>query len=89
MDFLYAYFNRFELKLFPQAVEDCYHQGDCLSDVQFWLDKIREINQIDDVKIKEELKEYGAWDDEELNDINKNWEKIIWLGAGNIQEDNN
>ena len=83
----YAQFNRFELLIPEQAVKDCYHQGDCEDDCKFWVDKVIALNNIDPNLIKEELKEYGAWEDEELNDDRQNWIRILWLGAGNIQDD--
>lgn len=37
--------------------------------------------------VKEELKEYGAWDDEELEDEDMNIVRMIWLAGTQITED--
>lgn len=38
-------------------------------------------------KIRKELDEYGAWDEKELADDAENWERLVWLAAWNIYED--
>ncbi len=92
-----AYFERFTLELPERAVSECNHQGQCDEDVAYWaganwqgvtrIPRITRPAEITSEKLKAELKEYGAWDDEELNDDDANWKRIIWLAAGNIQEE--
>lgn len=46
-------------------------------------------SQFDDISddiLKSELKEYGAWDDEELSDREMNIKRVIWLAAGEISD---
>jgi len=81
----WATFNRFEFEMPEDAVRDCYHQGACDQDVDYWHNKIS-LSHITDEKLAEELKEYGAWDEEELADREANEKRIIWLAAGDIQE---
>lgn len=81
-----AVFNRFELTLPVEAAEACHHQGSCGDDVAHWQYKIDRPETLTPEILKAELKEYGAWDDEELADDAANWRRIIWLAAGNIQE---
>lgn len=70
------------------AVNDCHHIGECSHDVDRWQNKI-DLSHITDEKLKNELEEYGAWDDNELKDRAENEKRIIWLGAGMIQEEEN
>lgn len=80
-----AYFNRFTVDMPAEAVNQCSHHGACDDDVDFWQDRIA-INAPPD-QIRAELKEYGAWTQEELNDNQANKRRLLWLAAGNIQED--
>lgn len=80
-----AYFDRFTFDMPEQAVQDCHHQGACDEDVAYWADRLK--IDVDPELIRAELKEYGAWDAEELADDRANLERILWIAAGNIQED--
>lgn len=82
-----AYFNRFALELPLGAVEDCSHQGQCDDDVEFWANKLIRPETLTPELLAAELKEYGAWDAEELSDDDANWRRIVWLAAGNIREE--
>lgn len=82
----YAIFNRFEIELPKQTVVDCCHSGQCLEDVQYWASRIKRPDTITPEKLRAELKEYGAWDEHELSNDSDNWERIIWIAAGNIQD---
>ena len=90
----WASFNRFELRLPGQCVTDCSHSGQCDSDVEGWVEKIRAQIEADNFpnkptpdKIRAELKEYGAWEPEELADDEQNFRRLIWIAAGNINDD--
>jgi hypothetical protein len=93
-DALYwASFNRFEMRLPGAAVLACSHSGQCDGDVAQWAPIIAEqvkkddfINQPSPEKIRNELKEYGAWDSYELEDDAQNWHRIVWIAAGQIAE---
>lgn len=80
-----AYFNRFELTLPDECVAECYHQGACDDDVEKWACELA--IDIDPELIRAELKECGAWSEEELQDNNQNVRRILWIAAGNIQEE--
>jgi len=83
----YTYFNHFgELEMPGQAVLDCSHSGACDEDVAYWAPRIKRPGDATKEKIREDLKETGGWDAEELDDDNKNWERIVWIAAGNIRE---
>jgi hypothetical protein len=94
-DSLYwASFNRFELRLPGQCVIDCSHSGQCDEDVAHWVSKVRALVESDNFpnrptteKIRAELQECGAWDDEELSDEDQNWHRLVWIAANNVAED--
>lgn len=65
------------------------HPGPCDSDV-LALSRHRKIRRqlerIDPEALRKELREYGAWDDEELADHEQNLQRILWIAAGDIVE---
>jgi hypothetical protein len=49
--------------------------------------KIRaQLERIDPKVLRDELREYGAWDDQELADHGQNLQRILWIAAGDIVE---
>lgn len=87
---MYAQFNRFEIKMTLEQAKSVAHQGRCDEDVTELLkDKKfrRQFNKIDSESIAAELKEYGAWNEEELKDIEANLERITWIAGCNIVEE--
>ena len=82
-----AYFTRFTLDIPAEAVADCSHQGACDDDVEAWSSRIDRPSDITPKALRAELKEYGAWDAEELADDDANWRRIIWLAACDIKEE--
>jgi hypothetical protein len=82
-----AYFNRFSIEMTKEQARSCSHQGRCDDDVAYLCEdkKIkRQLKKISDEDLKEELREYGIWDEEELQDRKENEERIIWIAAGDI-----
>lgn len=85
-----VYFERFQIEMTLEQAKSVSHQGECLPDVlELLKDKkyIRQFKKIDSESIAAELKEYGAWDEEELKDIEANLERITWIAGCNIIED--
>ena len=82
-----AYFNRFAIEMPLGAVEDCSHQGECDEDVDYWATRITRPDEVTAEALRLELKEYGSWDAEELSNDRDNWQRIIWLAAGNLREE--
>ena len=77
-------FSRFELELPVEALEACYHQGQCDSDVEYWVDQVS--IQVEPSTLAAELKEYGAWDDSQLADHEENKRRILWIAAGDYHD---
>lgn len=42
--------------------------------------------KLDPQTVKEELAEYGAWDDQELNNHERNITRLIWIACGDVSE---
>jgi len=86
----FATFNRFEISMTKAQAESVSHSGDAEADVVALLKdpKIQEqLAKINPDKIREELKEYGAWEDDELQDDEANKRRILWIGGGDISEE--
>lgn len=86
-----AYFNRFTIDMPREAALDCSHQGACDEDVSHWAPKLK-ITAHNGMpatcdQIRKELKEYGAWDAEELADDEANLHRIVWCAACNIRDE--
>lgn len=87
MKTFFAPFNYIELELTEEVVNLICHSGDNTEDVKRCLELpeiAEQINKLDPKKIATELKEYGAWDDNELQNEQDNKERILWVGAWNI-----
>lgn len=81
--------GRIELEITLVQAESCTHSGDCSVDVVA-LRKVpkikRQLDKIDGDVLIGELRGYGAWDIEELQNHNANLERILWLACGDIVE---
>lgn len=81
------YYDRFEIDMPIECVRDCSHQGECDMDVEHWEDKVDRPLSCTPENLMLELKEYGAWDENELSDDTANWRRIIWITAGNLMDE--
>lgn len=82
-----AVFEGFEIEMPEEAVAACYHSGSCDPDVLHWTQRIERPLECSKEALAAVLKEYGAWEDSELQDDSTNWERILWLAAGQIQDE--
>jgi hypothetical protein len=74
-----------------EDAEQCSHMGDCAMDVNALMREPyirKQLDGVDVEKLKKELKDYGAWSDQELDDHKANLQRILWLACGNIVEEN-
>jgi len=79
-----------ELTMTLEEAQDCSHPGPCDSEV---TDLLRQPHiavqfirmDIDD--IRNDLKECGAWTDEQLEDDEENAVRFLWIAAGSISEE--
>ena len=87
-----TYFDRFTIALALEDALNCSHPGACDNDVAevLTLDYVRnQFKHINDHDLSTELRDYGAWDAEELSDRAANEARIIWIAAGNIRDEQN
>jgi hypothetical protein len=81
-----AQFNSFDIQMTKAQAESISRPGtDAYNDIIFLLEdkKIqRQVKKIDPIVLRNELREYGSWED--LNDHNKNIIRILWIAGGNI-----
>lgn len=78
-----------EIHMTMAQAESASHQGQCDDDVLALSNnrKIRaQLERIDPKVLRDELREYGAWDDQELADHGQNLQRILWIAAGDIVE---
>jgi hypothetical protein len=89
---MYATFNRFEIKLTKEQALTGSHPGPCDLDIRDLLQLPaikRQLNKIPVDAIRNEIKEYGAWNENELSNYEDNKARILWIACGNIREDIN
>ena len=87
---MYATFNRFELRMTKAQAESASHSGLCDADVEVLVRDKSIAKQLDSIgpdRIRAELGEYGAWDEEQLADDEDNRHRIVWIAAGDIVEE--
>jgi hypothetical protein len=71
--------------------QTCFHPGQCDADVLALSREpkiARQLQKLDPKLVAECLKEYGAWDDEELADHQQNLQRLLWVAACDIAEEN-
>lgn len=84
---MYATFNRFEIQMTKKQAISASHPGDCHKDVTALCNTpniARQLRKIGPELIAAELKDYGAWDENELKDTINNERRIVWIAAGDI-----
>lgn len=67
-----------------EAIKDCSAQGDCTGSVEYWIEEYD--FHPDPDKTRKCLKEYGAWNDDELADDEENRKRLFWIMMGDFDE---
>lgn len=70
---------------------DAHHSGQCDDDVAALSNQpyvAEQLAKIDRALLAKELKEYGAWDDEDLRDHAQNLQRLLWVACGDIMDSN-
>lgn len=75
----------FEIELTKEQVLTASHHGECYPDVKAVAGELN-LN-LDPDTVRKKLKEYGAWNEQELSDDTENLYRVIWIAAGNIREE--
>jgi hypothetical protein len=92
MGFFSSSSGRIELEMSLAEARAASHSGSCDDDV-LALSKVPHIAEqlaaIDPELLKNELREYGAWDDDEIADHEQNLQRLVWIAAGDIVDQEN
>jgi hypothetical protein len=81
--------GRIEFQLTREQVMQGHHQGACDDDVEALASDPTIADQLSCVStdiMALELREYGAWSPEELEDRDANIRRLIWLACSDIQD---
>lgn len=81
--------GRIEFYLTLDDAGIAHHPGPCDADVDYLLTVpyiASQLAKIEPATLAGELREYGAWDDDELLNHSKNLARILWIACGDIQE---
>ena len=84
-----AFYDRFTLWMSEEQAKKGFHMGRCDNDVLELVkspDMKAQLDTIPDDEIKAELRNFGAWDEDELNNPTDNRLRIVWLACGDIAE---
>jgi hypothetical protein len=83
-------YGKINLQITLAQASSASHQGQCDADV-LALSKVpqiaRQLAKIDPQDLRDELQDYGAWDDEELADHEQNLQRILWIACGDIVDE--
>ena len=77
------------LRLTLDDAESCAHPGQCDSDVDDLLLSgpiAPQVSTWDPETLRDELAEYGAWEDDALGDHDENIRRMIWLACCDVAE---
>ena len=81
--------GRIELQLTKAQARGASHSGQCDVDVRELSQHPsieRQLCRLDPDLVRAELREYGAWEDRELQDHAQNLQRLLWLAAGDIAD---
>jgi len=87
---MHTSFERFELAMTLEDAQSASHSGRCDEDVLALSRQphiAAQLANLDPEKVRDELREYGAWEDGELADHEENLQRVLWLGAGQIVDE--
>lgn len=83
--------GRIEINITKAQAAIGSHSGQCDADIAY-LRTVpairRQLAKIDSALLRDELREYGAWDDVELSAHDVNLSRILWIFCGDIMDGN-
>ena len=78
-----------ELNITKAQAHTGHHQGPCDRDIAELrrLPSIKkQLDRLGPARLREVLRDYGAWDQAELSDHDANLDRILWIACGDIVE---
>jgi hypothetical protein len=82
--------GRIELQISLDDARSASHQGACDEEVAVLANEpyiVEQLAKFSPELIRDELRGYGTWGDEELADDAQNIQRLIWIAAGDIIEE--
>jgi hypothetical protein len=79
--------GRIELQISKAQAARGYHSGRCDDDIEALRREPairRQLDKISPALLADELREWGAWSDQELSDHADNQARLLWLACGDI-----
>ncbi len=83
--------GRIELQITRAQAQNAAHSGPCDDDVMALSKEpaiAKQLAKIDRALLATELREYGAWNVDELSDHPQNLQRLLWIACSDINEDN-
>lgn len=82
------YQDEFGSLVMPRVcVQECSASGDVTAIVEAWIDDPRvDWSGTDADSIRNYLKGFGAWNEQELANDRDNRSRVLWVSAGNIMD---
>jgi len=80
-----------DLDITKNQAEIGYHQGECENDILELMEIPsikRQLKKLDKQQLKKELKQYGAWDKQQLENHQENLKRWLWISCGDIIDNN-
>lgn len=84
--------GRLSLDLTPDDAAKGYHSGACDQDITELMADPRilaQLEALDPELVRQYLREYGCWDDWELQSAWDNHERVLWLACGDLVDGGN
>jgi len=82
--------GRIELELLPSHVRMGGHGGQCDDDIAYlrtFLYIRWQLNALDADLVRTVLREYAAWDEDDLQDDDGNLSRLLWLACGELTDE--
>lgn len=87
---MFVYIGSIEVQMTLEQARSASHPGNCDEDVKY-LSQVpaiaRQLRKIDAAELSSALSEYGAWDAEQLADHDENLQRLVWIAAVDIVEE--
>ena len=88
-DDIYNWKRQIELQITKKQAQKGYHAGQCGKDIEDLRRERKIANQLKMIEpriLREELRHWGAWNEEELANHEHNLDRILWLACADIVE---
>jgi len=77
------------LNITKAVANECSRSGDNEYSVNYYMNLPKykkQLLKLDKEQVRNELNEYGAWEDDELENHEDNLQRLFWLACGNISD---